>query len=307
MDKFHDNILFITKQHKITLFMDFFKWVVIVLIPLFLVIYYWLEISNFIKILISLILVLFIFIYYFFFWWKSYFVISNKKISLKVRNWIFSKYHMSIYYENIKDIAYSKNHLFHYILNYWTFFARSSPWSNWDFIIKNIPKVENIYKIVNYLHALPKEKRELLEYLDINSKEKNIDTKIWNNESMEDIIKKEKTNLLLIKWLKEVILLDDNDKKYIFENEEDVNHWIHETIRKKIVFCFTHDSNFRDADSQIVLKLWKKVIFPAISFHEINRASVVSSSPWVEIHNYLLPKFENLDKDDATVLVWFDL
>ena len=207
---------------------------------------------------------------------------------------------MSIYFENVKDIAYSKNNILHYLLNYWTFFARSSPWASGDFIVKHIPNIDKIYKIVNYLHTLPKEKREEIKSLDkINEWEK--------KESVEEVIELEKNNLLAIKWIKEVILLNDGDRKYIFEHEEDRNHWIHETIRKKIVFCITHDLNFRNADASIVLKLWKKVIFPAVSFHEINRPSVVSSSPWLEIHNYLSPKFEKVDEYDATVLVGFDL
>ena len=207
---------------------------------------------------------------------------------------------MSIYFENIKDIAYSKNNILHYLLNYWTFFARSSPWAWGDFTVKNIPNVETVYKIVNYLHILSKEDRNELKNLDIDNKK-------IKKEDILDIIENEKNKLLNIKWIKEVILLDEDFKKYIFENEEDRNHWVHETIRKKIVFCVTHDSYFRNADSQIVLKLWKKIIFPAVSFHEIKRSSTVSSSPWEEVHKYLIKKFKNIDEDDATILIGFDL
>jgi len=77
--------------------------------------------------IISVIIILVIFFLFdFYFWSKSYFIISNEKILIKVRNGIFSKYHMNIYYKNIRDMAYSKNNIMHYAFNYGTFFARSS-------------------------------------------------------------------------------------------------------------------------------------------------------------------------------------
>jgi hypothetical protein len=51
-----------------------------------------------------------------------------------------------------------------------------------------------------------------------------------------------------------VILLSSEDKKFIFENEEDRNHGVYDTIKRKILFAVVHDSSFRDADSNIVLK-----------------------------------------------------
>jgi hypothetical protein len=68
----------------------------------------------------------------------------------------------------------------------------------------------------------------------------------------------------------------------------------------------THDSSFRSADAPIVLKLWSKVIFPAVSFHEIKEKNTVSSSPWIEVHKYLSNKFKNLAPDDATLIIGFD-
>ena len=122
-----------------------------------------------------------------------------------------------------------------------------------------------------------------------------------------DIIEKEKKNLLSIKGIKEVIVLDNIDKKYIFETEEDRNHGVYECLKKNVLFCITHDSNFRQPDNPIVLKLRKKIIFPTVNFHEIQRASVISSSPWIEVHNYLIKKFKNVSTYDATVLIGFDI
>lgn len=306
MDKFNNNVLYKTKQHKIVLFLNFFKGFVIIGIPLIILIFLLFSFGFYIKLSVSIFVIVLIFLYFLFFWNNSYFTITNKQISLNVRNWIFSSFSMSIYFENIRDIAYSKNNILNYIFNYWTFFARSSAGAEWDFMVKSIPNIEYIYKIVNYIHMLPIKDREKL--LSINDLENS--KKVVNNnktESIEEIIEKEKNILLSIKWIKEVILLDDNDRKFIFENEEDRNHWVFETIRKKVTFCFTHDDSFRDADNLIVLKLWSKVIFPAVSFHEIKRPSTVSSSPWIEVHNYLSKRFNNLAEDDATVFVGFDL
>jgi len=44
-----------------------------------------------------------------------------------------------------------------------------------------------------------------------------------------------------------------------------------------------------------------------IEFHEIKRKKVSSSSPGLTIHEYLVPKFQNLWDYDATLLIWFDI
>lgn len=101
-------------------------------------------------------------------------------------------------------------------------------------------------------------------------------------------------NLLNIKGIKEVIEITDTDRRYIFENEEDKNHGVYETLRRQIVFAVTHDSTFREPDEAIVMQAGEKVVFPVIEFHEIKRKKVSSSSPGMKIHEYLAPKFDNL-------------
>jgi hypothetical protein len=44
-----------------------------------------------------------------------------------------------------------------------------------------------------------------------------------------------------------------------------------------------------------------------VKFHEILRPWVISSSPWMRVHEYLLPKFKDFDDFDATLLIWFDM
>lgn len=210
---------------------------------------------------------------------------------------------MSIYYKNIRDLAYSRNNILHYFFNYWIFFARSSAWAEWDFEVPYIPDVEKVYKIINALYLLPDEKRRYVRTLE--------DIKSFNGpdvlENIAAVIEMEKQNLLSIQWIKEVVLLNDEDRRYIFEHEEEKNHGVYECIKRRVLFSATHDSTFRNPDAPIVLKLWNKVIFPAVNFHEITRPSTVSSSPWIDIHNFLSQKFTHLDQYDATLLIGFDL
>lgn len=220
---------------------------------------------------------------------------------MKVRNWFFSAYKMTLSYHQIKDTAYSKNNFFHFLFNFWTFFARSSPWE-WDFSANYLKYVEQFFNLINYIYSLPQEERDKLQPIE--------NLKIFTYKkvlSKDQTIAQEIQNLLSIIWIKEVILLDKKDKKFIFENEEDRNHWVYEAINREATLCATHDSDFRNADAPIVHKIWEKVIFPWISFHEIQQKNVISASPGIAVHKYLSSKFKNLDKDDATLIIWFDV
>jgi hypothetical protein len=126
-------------------------------------------------------------------------------------------------------------------------------------------------------------------------------------ETLQQATQKEKQILLQIQWIKEVVELTPTDRRYIFEHEEDRNHWVYECLRRQVVFAATHDSTFREPDEAIVMKAWEKVVFPVIEFHEITRKKVSSSSPWLLIHDYLTPKFENFGDYDATLIIWFDI
>lgn len=305
MDQFNDKVLFQTRQHKIVLFFWFLRIFGVIWIP-FLVIIYFISSQNVIISAITFVVLVFLsFAWVYFFWSKSYFIITNKKIAMNVRNGIFSKYHMNIYFKNIRDLAYSKNNIIHYIFNCGSFFARSSAWSAWDFEAYFIPDVEKVYKIVNNIYLLSEEKREVLD--DIEHIDDLEIKKSYKKETYEEIVEKEKQILLWIQWVKEVVLLSDKDKVYIFENEEDRNHWVYESLKKKVLFAITHDSTFRNPDEAIVYQKWEKVIFPTVKFHEIERVWVVSSSPWLKVHDYLKQKFQNIDEYDATILVGFDL
>jgi hypothetical protein len=51
-----------------------------------------------------------------------------------------------------------------------------------------------------------------------------------------------------------VVLLDGTDRKNIFAVEEERNHGVFESLRKKVLFAATHDASLRDPDEAIVLK-----------------------------------------------------
>lgn len=216
---------------------------------------------------------------------------------------------MSIHYDNIRDVAFSKNNIFHYILGAGTLFARSSASAVADFEAYWTPDIERVYKIVNTLHTLSPDRRTTLTSLTdimqhhLSSQESNE----WGiEETVGQAAEKEKQILLSIKGIKEVVLLDDKDRRYIFEHEEDRNHGVYESLRKEILFAVTHDSTLREPDNTIVMKAGDKVIFPTVDFHEIKRPAVISSSPGIDIHHYLIPKFEKLWEFDATLIIWFD-
>jgi len=217
---------------------------------------------------------------------------------------------MAIHYDNIRDVAFSKNNLLHYMTWAWTLFARSSAAAVGDFGANWTPDIEKIYKIVNYIHNLDAADRKTLGHIDdILSVAKPgrdiIDTK--TTENVKQAAEKERQILLWIQGIKEVVEITDADRRYIFEHEEDRNHWVYECLRRQVVFAATHDSTFREPDEAIVMKAWEKVVFPVIEFHEIKRKKVSSSSPGLKIHQYLEDKFEDLWDYDATLLIWFDL
>lgn len=212
---------------------------------------------------------------------------------------------MSIHYKNIRDTAFSKNHILHYFFNYGTIFARSSAGAVGDLEAQNIPYVEKVYKIINYLHTLDENQRKNIT---------NPSQIVWEGEpheekkeTLEEAAQKEKQILLSIQGIKEVVELTDADRRYIFENEEERNHGVYESLRKQVLFAATHDSTFREPDEAIVMKAGKKVIFPTVKFHEIQRPSVISSSPGIQVHKYLISKFKDTGEYDATLLIWFDI
>ncbi|MDD3793228.1 MAG: PH domain-containing protein [Candidatus Gracilibacteria bacterium] len=295
-----DIILLKKHQHKLILISNFLLSFIKIGVLSSIIFIYIFRGQILLQILSVLIIVILIFFIEYFFWYKSYFIVSNEKILIKVRNGLFSMYHMNIYYKNIRDMAYSKNNIFHYMFDYGTFFARSSAGASGDFEAKYIPNVGEVYKIINGLFLMDDKQRQ--EVTSINQLLEDKET-----ETEKIIIENEMKKLLSIPGILECVLLNNEDRKFIFSHEEDRNHGVYECLKRKVLFCVTHDEKLRDPDSLIVLKLGNKVIFPAVSFHEIRRPSTVSSSPGLEVHNYLIKKFKKVGEYDATILIGFDL
>lgn len=95
-------------------------------------------------------------------------------------------------------MAYSKNNIFHYLFDYGTFFARSSAGAIGDLEARAIPKIEEVYKIVNFLHDMYEGGRKNISSLqEIYSLNKvSLPQKKQEEESLEEIIESEKKVLL---------------------------------------------------------------------------------------------------------------
>ncbi len=160
-----------------------------------------------------------------------------------------------------------------------------------------------MYKIVNFLHNLSEEERKEITSLpknvaSLSPKEREFKGEFLPREeipeTLEQAVQKEKAILLKIQGMKEVVELTDADRRYIFEHEEERNHGVYECLRRQVLFAVTHDSTLRQPDEAIVMQAGEKVVFPVIDFYEIQRKKVSSSSPGLKIHEYLVPKFQNV-------------
>ncbi len=96
--------------------------------------------------------------YDYYLWVHSWLMIGNQKITLTVRNKLFSQYAMNIRYRNIRDSAVSKKNILGYMLKYGTLFVRSSA-NEGDFQAHFVPKVGKIYALVNALSRYTDDER----------------------------------------------------------------------------------------------------------------------------------------------------
>lgn len=224
-----------------------------------------------------------------------------------VRNGLFSQYAMSIRYKNIQDCACSKNSVLAYSLGYGTFFARSVSGKEWEHFQANyVPKVGKVYSIVNALANLSDEERDgvrdLNHLFSLHSWE-NIEPLSISPQVIDPMVEWRKRLLLSIPWVIEVYPLGSDDREYIRTHEDSNNEWVLSCMDKESVFVLTHDSTFRHPDAEIVLKKWDgSTYFPVVSFHELG-PSAISGSPGIRIHAYLVPKFEKITTEYATIIV----
>ena len=101
-------------------------------------------------------------------------------------------------------------------------------------------------------------------------------------------------------------ILSKEDCEFVSKNEEKKNLGVIEAIKRNYVVCLIHDSDWREPTQPIVKKEDGEIIFPPVVFPEVVANNIVSSSPGIDVHNFLCKKIQ-VDEDEATLLIGFDL
>ena len=98
--------------------------------------------------------------------------------------------------------------------------------------------------------------------------------------------------LSLLQGITRYYLLSTDEKKHVKEKEDENN--------------LVHNSQWREPTQNIVKKENGETVFPPVVFPEVPAHHVVSSSPGLEIHEWLAKKVR-VEGDEATLLIGFDL
>ena len=122
-------------------------------------------------------------------------------------------------------------------------------------------------------------------------------------DNLNEIINKLKN----VEGLANIHLLNIKDIKKIDELEDKSNLGVREAIRRSFVLLITHDYSFRDPYGELIVNIANKHILPPLAFPEIDANNVVSSSPNNKVHQYLIKRFKLKLKDEATLIIGFDL
>lgn len=305
--RFEEKILYKCRQHWIIPAIHSLKLLFIVIVPLTIIIWFITNYSLWMTIVWFFILGILILGYEYYLWHHSWLFIWNQKVTLAVRNGIFSQYAMNIRYRNIRDSAVSKNSMIWFLLKYGTLFIRSTN-SEWDFIAKYVPKVGKIYALINALSRYSDDERahiDSIEKLHAHHTKKEF-TPLDTNLSMtiDSAIERLKNT----PWVVDVIELSRDSREYIQIHEESINHGMQEALHRRNSICLIHNSEWRDPLELLVSKDHSgQMIFPGISFPEIIGKWVISASPSKKIHEYLLQFFPYASHDDATIIVGWDI
>jgi hypothetical protein len=229
-------------------------------------------------------------------------MIGNQKITLSIRNGIFSQYAMNIRYRNIRDCAVSKNSMLGFFLKYGTLFIRSTS-ADGDFIAHHVPKVGKVYALVNALSRYTDDERadiESIEELHNYHTKKEFSGKIEQKDPVSE-------NLLRIQNMPgvlEVLSLDSATRSLIATHEELRNHGVHEVLRRTHILCLLHDATFRPPAGPITATNHAgEVYFPGVPFPEVVGSDRISASPGHAVHTLLRKFFPYATETDATVLV----
>ncbi len=231
-------------------------------------------------------------------------MVGNQKVTLAIRNGIWSQYAMSIRYRNIRDCAISKNSMWGYLFKYGSLFIRSSA-NEWDFRAYFVPRAGKIYAIVNTLSRYTDDERAGIDSIEkLHNYHQRAEFHIKGTSSS---IENNKSILQNIPGITDVVELDSRARLWIQNHEESHNHWIYEVLRRKYVLSFLHNDLFRDATTEITKQNASgQIFFPWVPFPEVQGNNVISWSPSIKIHKELAKLFHNGWASDATVLVGWD-
>jgi hypothetical protein len=101
-------------------------------------------------------------------------------------------------------------------------------------------------------------------------------------------------------------VLSNEEKKHVAQHEDENNLGVHEAVKREYCVCAVHDSSWREPTQTIVKKENGEIVFPPVVFPEVPAHHVVSSSPGLEIHEYLAKRVR-IEGEEATLLIGFDL
>ncbi len=305
--RFEEKILYKCRQHWIIPAVQSIKLLLVIILPLSVLLWFITNYSLWMTIVWFFILCILIIGYEYYLWYHSWLFIWNQKVTLAVRNGIFSQYAMNIRYRNIRDSAVSKNSMIGFILKYGTLFIRSTN-ADWDFIAKYVPKVGKIYALINALSRYSDDERAHIDTIEklhaYHTKQEFTPPSQTQSMTLEQAI----DALRNTPWVVDVVELSLDSRAHIELYEEQRNHGIREALKRTHMICLLHNSDWRDSPTSLVSKDQSgHIIFPGISFPEITGTGVVSGSPSKEIHTYLLQFFPYASYDDATIIVGWDI
>lgn len=163
--KFDEKILYKTHQHWIVPVIGAIKYICLFALPIAVVTYFMSDYSWVWTSVIFLLVALVIGAYDYYLWDHSWLFIGNQKVTLSVRNGIFSQFAMNVRYRNIRDCAVSKHSMWSFLFKYGTIFIRSSA-NEGDFHANYVPKVGKVYALVNALTRYNDEERAEIETIE---------------------------------------------------------------------------------------------------------------------------------------------
>ncbi|MEK6848225.1 MAG: hypothetical protein AABX65_01185 [Nanoarchaeota archaeon] len=122
-----------------------------------------------------------------------------------------------------------------------------------------------------------------------------------------NLLNKVVADLEKVEGLKVLGVISKKYKGILSSLEEGNNLGMIECLNKEHTLLLAHNSNFRQPVSEIVKRTGETLIFPPVPFPEVRAENVVSSSPSLAVHNWLLNEFNlALTPTEATLLVGFN-